>query len=233
VDLLTAALELMPEEREELERSVERQRGAYRVAGDGAAPALYTVPETLTPLVGRARDVAEVVHRLRWGSTRLLTITGPGGVGKTRVAIAAARALQHDAADGLVYAPLASLRDANLVATSLAQALDLRGESTRSDEDLLVTALNGRDMVLVLDNFEHLPGAARLLSRMLQESPQIKLLVTSRTAIKIGGEQRFELAPLEVPGDERLSSPDVVARYPAVELFVQRARAVKPFPSAV
>lgn len=227
VDLLVSALELTADAREELEHSIQRQRGAYRTAGDVEPPAPHRLPETLTPLVGRERDVADLVHRLRWGRARLLTITGPGGVGKTRVGIAVARTVQHDAADGLLYVPLASLRSADLVAASLARALDLTEESGRPLEDLLINTLHSRQMVLLLDNFEHLTQASRLLSRVLHQCPRTTLLVTSRTALRIGGEQRFELQPLEVPSEEKLASLGVAARYPAVELFVQRAQAVK------
>lgn len=226
LDLLIQALDLAPDERDELERSIQRRRGAQRVEQD-VIEVRSSIPEPPTPLVGRQRDIAEAVHRLRWGGARLLTITGPGGVGKTRVAIAVARELERDMADGVLSLPLAPLQDAALVAVSLFRALDLRETSGQRIEDVLVDALRERDMLLVLDNFEHLLDAAHLVSRLLHECRQITVLVTSRTALRIQGEQRFELSPLEVPGVDTLKNLEIAGRYPAMELFLDRAKAVK------
>ncbi len=228
VDLIVAALDLTSEEREELEESIQRRRGAYRIVGSASRNTPpTTVPVPPTPLVGRERDLAEAVHRLRWGGVRMLTIIGPGGVGKTRLGIAMAHALEGDAQDGVFYVPLAPLRDADLIALTLLRALELRQTSGRPADEILISALRKRDMMLVLDNFEHLLSATDLLSRMLHECPRLRLVVTSRTALKIQGEQRFELAPLDLPGPEQLANLDTLAGYPAVELFVERARAIK------
>ena len=223
VRLLISALGLTGDEQEQLERSIQRRRGAYRIVSAGGS----TVPEPLTPLVGRQRDAAEAVHRLRWGGVRLLTLTGAGGVGKTRVAIDVAHALRHDFPEGLFYVSLASLRDTALLDSAIVGAMGLKPSGSRSAEEVLLSHLREREALLVLDNFEQLLGAAGLLSRLLQECGRIKLLVTSRAALKVHGEHRMEIAPLDVPGDRQRSNLEVVARYPAVDLFVQRAQAVR------
>jgi predicted ATPase/transcriptional regulator with XRE-family HTH domain/Tfp pilus assembly protein PilF len=225
VALLASALSLSPEEETQLEGSIRRGRGPASVLAEQRT--LSSLPEPPTSLVGRDRDVMEVCHRIRWSGIRLLTLTGPGGVGKTRVAIAAAHALREAYPAGPMFVPLASLRDARLVAPSIAMALGLQDAPSRPPEEVLTEHLKGREAVIVLDNLEHLPEAAPLLSLLLRECPLLKLIVTSRTAIKIQGEHRMEIAPLEVPGKEAHARTDAAAGYPAVDLFAQRARAAR------
>jgi predicted ATPase len=185
------------------------------------------MPEPPTSLIGRRRDVEEAVHRLRWGGVRLLTLTGPGGVGKTRVALAATQALRRDCPGGPTYVSLAPLRDARLVTPTMARELGLREAGGGRIEDLLVEHLRERDAIVVLDNFEHLTEASALLSSLLQQCPQLRLLVTSRSALRLQGEHRMEIAPLEVPEEAELARTELAARYPAVELFAQRAQATR------
>ncbi|HZU13920.1 MAG TPA: tetratricopeptide repeat protein [Chloroflexota bacterium] len=225
VELLASALALSGEERNQLESSARRKRGPWRAAGSGRRPS--PLPEPLTPLVGRDRDVIDAVHRLRWGGVRLLSLTGPGGVGKTRVAIAIAHALQEDCAGGPTYVSLAPIRDARLVATSIVASLGLEDARGHGDEEILITHLQGRESILVLDNFEHVLEASTLVARLLRECPRLKLIVTSRVALKLQGEQRLTIAPLEVPASGDLAALEPAARYPAMQLFVQRAGSVR------
>lgn len=223
VELLAAALGLSADERAVLDGSVRRTRGPLRAVP--VAPLSRSKPTPLTPLVGRRRDVEEAVHLIRWGGVRLLTLTGPGGVGKTRVAMAATQAMQDDCVGGPTYVALAPVRDTQLVGRTVATALGLRETGGHTVEETLIRHLRERSAIIVLDNFEHVLPAAALLSSLLAECPRLKVVVTSRTALRLQGEHRMEVAPLEMPDHEALAHLDVAARYPAVELFVQRARA--------
>src|SRR5947209_8312205 len=224
VALLAGALLLSADERVLLDRSTRRTRGPLR-AVDAERPVPW--PEPPTSLVGRRRDVEEAVHRLRWGGVRLLTLTGPGGVGKTRVILATTHALRNDCPGGPTYVSLASLRDAHLVGPTLARALGLRDAGNGGIEEALLAHLQERDTIIVLDNFEHLTEGAGLVSSLLQGCPRVRFLVTSRTALKLQGEHRMEIAPLEVPGEGVQVNAEAAARYPAVELFAQRAAAAR------
>jgi predicted ATPase/transcriptional regulator with XRE-family HTH domain len=225
VALLASALNLSVEERHLLESSTRRKRGyrTARLTEEGQT----VFPEPPTPLVGRERDVLEVVHRLRHEGARLLTLTGPGGVGKTRVVIAVARAMQEDCPDGTTFVSLAPLRDARLIASTLVACLKLSAASGRSDEDCLVAHFKRREAILVLDNFEHLLEGAPLVSMLLRACPRLKVIVTSRIPLRIHGEQRVDVGPLQVPERADVIHPEAAGRYPSVRLFVQRARAVR------
>jgi predicted ATPase/class 3 adenylate cyclase len=178
----------------------------YQV-GDEAFPPLRTLdrtnlPVAATALVGRRRELAELTELLRTG-TKLVTITGAGGSGKTRLALQVAAELADDVRDGVFFVPLAPVRDASLVASTIAQTV---GVSDLQD-------LRDVDTLLLLDNFEHLLGAANALPSLLTTAPGVKLLVTSRVRLRISGETEYELAPFDEPD--------------AVEFFLERARSVR------
>ncbi|MBV9175173.1 MAG: AAA family ATPase [Chloroflexi bacterium] len=157
----------------------------------------------------------------------MLTLVGPGGVGKTRLAVAAGAELAPLYPDGVVFVDLGPLRDARLVAAAIARALDVRESGGRSARELLLDHLRDRQLVLLLDNFEHLHEAAPLLAELLAGCPRLALLVTSRAALRLRGEQRFAVPPLATPEDPS-APPATIAASPAVQLFVERARAVAP-----
>ncbi len=185
------------------------------------------LPLQATPLIGREREVAELCGILRQDIARLITLTGPGGTGKTRLAVQAAAELLDEFPDGVYFVPLAAVRDAGLVTGVIADALSL---SESRGEDLGQTVrsyLKDKKLLLVLDNFEQVIGAAQEVSELLSTCPELKGIVTSRSALRLYGEREFGVSPLEVPDLARLRSRPAVEDYPSVTLFVQRAQAVK------
>jgi predicted ATPase/transcriptional regulator with XRE-family HTH domain len=186
------------------------------------------LPTWLTALVGREAEV-ESVRRLLdpVGSVvRLLTLVGTGGVGKTRLALAAAASLTETYVDGVIFVDLAPLRDARLVPAAIAHALGLREGGGRSANELLLEDLRGRQILLVLDNFEHVLEARPMVGELLRRCPRVAVLVTSRAALRVQGERRFAVAPLVTPNAEADTSLEDIASSPAVQLFVTRAQEV-------
>jgi predicted ATPase/DNA-binding XRE family transcriptional regulator len=198
-----------------------------------AAPGATNLPAPTTALAGRAREIADIQAILARPEVRLLTLTGAPGVGKTRLALAAAQGLSDLFADGVFFVALASLSDPKLVLVTIAHALHVGTSGGQTLDERLGRYLRTRRVLLVLDNFEHLPAAAPHLSELLRAAPYLKLLVTSRVALELSGEHRFTVLPLAVPpAAEHLQQPltaaEAQARYPAVALFLQRAQAVNP-----
>jgi len=186
------------------------------------------LPASLTPLIGRSAEVEEACAFLSGVDVRLLTLTGPGGVGKTRLALRAASAMGGEFAGGVWFVPLAQVGDPELVARAILQTLGL-GEA----DDLLPAArlslyVRDQSLLLILDNFEQVAAAAPLVGDLLASCPALKVLVTSRGALRIEGEQEYPVPPLTLPDPGRLPPLEDLAAVPAVALFLHRARAVDP-----
>jgi predicted ATPase len=178
-------------------------------------------------LVGRDRDVAHLRDLLATSSQRLVTITGVGGVGKTRLGHAVAEASRDAFADGVALISLAPLTDPDLVLPTVGRAFGLAAVEGLDPLDAVTQYLRSRRVLVVLDNFEHLLDAAPAVARLVALCPRLSVLVTSRTTLRVRGELHYQLSPLVLPG-ERETAPEAVAGSPAVELFVERARGVQP-----
>ena len=204
---------------------------AILVQDDGLAPTAGAVverrvelPAARTPLLGREHELAEAADLLRSGDARLLTLTGPGGIGKTRLATEIARRLASDEHRGAVFVDLSHLSDPGLVASTIANGLRL-STAARPLEQALADHLAHEPPLLVLDNFEQLTEAAPLLGRLLTASPELQLLVTSRAVLHLTGEHEFPVGPLALPGEG--DDEETARAAPAVALFVARAQAAK------
>jgi predicted ATPase/DNA-binding CsgD family transcriptional regulator len=186
------------------------------------------LPIQLTPFIGREKEVVAVLHALLREDVRLVTLTGPGGVGKTRMALCVAEQLRPHFADGVWFVPLAPISDPDLVIPTIAQVLGLWESGEQSMCEQLQVFLREKQVLLLLDNFEQVASAAMDIANLLTSCPYLKVLVTSREMLRVRAEHAFPVPTLSLPDPKRL--PDLVAlsQYEAVTLFIQRAQAVRP-----
>ena len=190
------------------------------------------VPVPTTTLLGRAQEVMHACRLLCQPDVRLLTLTGPPGVGKTRLALQVAQDLQRDPAEcpknGVVFVPLAPLRDSDLVLATIVQILGILDGSSLPFAARLKAHLRDLQMLLILDNCEHVLDAMPQVAEVLAAAPGVKVLATSREVLRLSGEHQLVVQPLPVPEPDLALNITALSQYAVVQLFIQRARAVRP-----
>lgn len=220
VRMLADALELSEEERVSLLATLPRRGGA--APAPLAATPEFNLPVPPTPLLGRERELEQIRISLR--EVKLLTFTGLGGVGKTRLALEAARDAAENFPDGVAFVGLASLADPALVVATVARSVGLREAGGQSSHEVLLAYLREKRLLLVLDNFEHLMEAAPEVSGLLGSCPDLTVLATSRAPLRLRGEREYPVPSLEVPDSSRVPEVEEIIDAPAVRLFVERAQ---------
>lgn len=228
VQRLVQALGLEEGEVVRFQRSARRIKGAGDERGERVLVSPHSLPIQPTSFIGRRHEMEEVSTLLGQEDVRLLTLTGPAGVGKTRLALRVADEVAMRFPDGVVFVSLASLTDPELLPFTLASILTVTKRSGQPILESLSEHLREKSLLLVMDNFEHLLPAVVVLSRLLAACPRLSFLVTSRAILHLAAEHEYSVRPLSVPMPMHLMELDALPTYDAVQLFLHRARAVKP-----
>ena len=199
-----------------------------RSAAAPPGPRPNTLPAPLSSFIGRTHELQILLRLLRQPGVRLLTLTGPPGVGKTRLSVEVAAQLAADFADGVCFVPLAAIDASSRVPEALLRGLGIAEVAGEPPADTLANRLRSKQVLLVLDTFEHLAAAASLVLDLLAAAPQLQVITSSRQALARYGEHVFVVPPLAVPCLQPFPPVEALVQYPAVELFVARARAAQP-----
>jgi predicted ATPase/transcriptional regulator with XRE-family HTH domain len=229
LDLLATALGLAGNDRATFVATARRRSSAL-----AASPRMpldthrHNLPVQPTSLLGRAEQLAALTALLRRTDVRLVTLTGSGGIGKTRLAVQVAAELVDDFLDGVWFVRLSGLTDPALVTPTVAQTLGLREQGGQPFAEILRQYLRDRRLLLVLDNFEQVVGAGPEVATLLASAPSLRVLVTSRVTLHLRGERELPIPSLALPDADHLPPPERLAQYSAVALFVERAQAARP-----
>ena len=223
-----------PKDRYASTRDLARDLAAVRDRlGESVAHApelrLRNLPPQRTPFIGRKQEETALSRLLSRDDARLVTLTGPGGIGKTRLALQVAEELSSQFPGGVCFVPLSSVSDDGLIASAIAQAVGIRETGNQSSQESLAEYVSGltQPMLLLLDTFEHLLGATPIVTQLLTIGPKLKVVVTSQSPLHVYGEHEFPVPPLALPDPRSIPTLEVLSGFPAIELFVERARAVK------
>src|SRR5215471_2168130 len=192
----------------------------------GPGAGRISLPKPLTSFIGRERELVQAKQLLQ--GSYLVTLTGPGGSGKTRLCIALAAEVAGDYPDGVYFVPLAPVRDPGLVPSTIAQSIGLQDARDRPLMEHLVSQLRERRLLIVLDNFEHLLAGAPVVTRLLRETSALRILVSSRSSLRVSGEQECPVPPLAIPAAQAPLTAASLAGCESVCLFAERAAAVAP-----
>jgi predicted ATPase/transcriptional regulator with XRE-family HTH domain len=227
-ELFAEHLNIPPDERPAFVRFARADAGGDAAPWSTPFHPPTNLPTQPIPLIGRDAEVAALRKRLLQPKSRLLTLTGPPGIGKTRLALAVAAETQDDFADGVFVVLLAPISDASLILPTVASTLGVPEGGPQTSLERLKVFLRDKQMLLVLDNFEQILAAAPQIADLLAACPWLKLLVTSRAPLRIRNERQIPVSPLDVPDLARLPEVENLTDYSAMTLFLERAQAVKP-----
>jgi predicted ATPase/transcriptional regulator with XRE-family HTH domain len=219
---LADALELSPADRRALEVA------SRRVGHESPErPAPCTMPNETTSFIGRSRETAALSACVRWATGRLVTLVGPGGIGKTRLATEVGGLLRPEFPDGVYFVSLAPAASPDLVPSFIARSLGVHGRGRRSLLERVKEHVRPMSLLLILDNFEHLLDARSCVAELLEACPHLRILVTSRAVLHLSREHLFEVPPLSLPSGWHKLDAEVLGRYDATALFLERAQAAR------